>query len=85
MIRTLLTLAIGAILGMGGLAVARQDDKGTPTRKIIAARDIAEKVDGKEAKVTCIEVTLAPGQTSNPHRHPGPVFGYVLKANTSTP
>jgi quercetin dioxygenase-like cupin family protein len=75
MVRALLTLAVGAILGMGGLALARQDGKGAPTRKVVSARDIAEKLDGKEAKVTCIEVTLAPGQTSNPHRHPGPVFG----------
>lgn len=79
MVRTLLTLAVGAMLGMGGLTATRLDDKGSPTRKIIAARDIVEKLDGKEAKVTCIEVTLAPGQTSNPHRHPGPVFGYVLE------
>ena len=42
-------------------------------------RDIVEKLDGKEAKVTVVEVTLEPGQESVPHRHPGPVFGYVLE------
>jgi quercetin dioxygenase-like cupin family protein len=34
---------------------------------------------GKEAKVTFVEVTLEPGQASAAHRHPGPVFGYVLE------
>lgn len=79
MMRTLLTLAVGAVVGMGGLALARQHDQGTPKRNVISAKDIAEKVDGKEAKVTFIEVTLEPGVSSNPHRHPGPVFGYVLE------
>jgi quercetin dioxygenase-like cupin family protein len=26
-----------------------------------------------------VEVTLEPGQASVPHRHPGPVFGYVIE------
>jgi quercetin dioxygenase-like cupin family protein len=26
-----------------------------------------------------VEVTLQPGESSPPHRHPGPVFGYVLE------
>jgi quercetin dioxygenase-like cupin family protein len=29
--------------------------------------------------VTTVEVTLEPGESSPPHRHPGPVFGYVLE------
>ncbi len=40
---------------------------------------MAEKLDGKEARVTTVEVTMEPGQGSAPHRHPGPVFGYVLE------
>ena len=36
-------------------------------------------MDGKEAKATVVEVTLEPGQQGDPHRHPGPVFGYVLE------
>ena len=78
MIRTALVLAVGAALGVGGVAV-RHDDKGEVKRKVVSATDIAEKVDGKEAKVTVVEVTLEPGQESVPHRHPGPVFGYVLE------
>ena len=79
MIRTLLTLAagIGVGAGAGGLTAARHDEK--QSVKPLAAQDITEKLDGKEAKVTFVEVTLEPGQASAPHRHPGPVFGYVLE------
>ena len=34
-------------------------------------------VAGKEAVM--VEVTYPPGKGSQPHRHPGPVFGYVLE------
>ena len=78
MIRTLLTLAVGALIGVGGFALSH-DDKHESKRKVLAARDIAEKIDGQEAKATTVEVTLGPGQSSPPHRHPGPVFGYVLE------
>jgi broad specificity phosphatase PhoE len=33
----------------------------------------------KKAKATTVEVTLGPGESDAPHRHPGPVFGYVLE------
>jgi quercetin dioxygenase-like cupin family protein len=47
--------------------------------RIIAERNIIEKLDGKEAKVAMVEVTIVAGQDGAPHRHPGPVFGYVLE------
>ena len=75
MLRTILVLTVGAV---GGLALSH-DDKPEVRRKVVAARDIVEKLDGKEAKVTVVEVTLAPGEAGAPHRHPGPVFGYVLE------
>jgi len=77
MIRTLLTLAAGVGLGAGGMTAARHDAKDNV--KPLAVREIVEKLDGKEAKVTFVEVTLDPGQAGTPHRHPGPVFGYVLE------
>jgi quercetin dioxygenase-like cupin family protein len=78
MTRTLLVLGVGVVVGLGGLAHGR-DDKGESRRKVVSERDIAEKLDGKEARVTVVEVTLDPGQAGVPHRHPGPVFGYVLE------
>jgi quercetin dioxygenase-like cupin family protein len=76
MIRTVLTLA--AAVAIGGFAVTH-DDKPGVKRKVVSDRDMAEKLDGKEARATVVEVTLEPGQASPPHRHPGPVFGYVLE------
>jgi len=72
-----LVFAAGAFIGVGGMAVAHHDVK--ETAKPISAWDIVEKLDGKEAKATVVEVTLEPGQAGEPHRHPGPVIGYVLE------
>ena len=74
--RTLLTLTVGIGVGAGGITAARHERENVT---VLAARDIAEKVDGKEAKATVVEVTLEPGQAGAPHRHPGPAFGYVLE------
>ena len=59
------------------MAVAHHDVK--ETAKPISAWDIVEKLDGKETKATVVEVTLEPGQAGKPHRHAGPVIGYVLE------
>jgi quercetin dioxygenase-like cupin family protein len=64
-------------LAMG--ALIHGDDKGKPKATIVSAQDVAEKLDGQDARVTTLEVTIEPGQSSAPHRHPGPVFGYVLE------
>jgi quercetin dioxygenase-like cupin family protein len=79
MIRTVLVLAAGVVLGAGGMSAARHDEKGEVKRAVLSATDIAEKLDGKEAKATTVELTMEPGQSSAPHRHPGPVFGYVIE------
>jgi quercetin dioxygenase-like cupin family protein len=62
-----------------GLALANGDDKGKPKVTPLATQDVVEKLDGKDTKATTVEVTMEPGQESLPHRHPGPVFGYVLE------
>jgi quercetin dioxygenase-like cupin family protein len=72
-----LALAAGVFVGAVGMAVAGYDEK--ESVRPISAWDIVEKLDGKEAKATVVEVTLGPGQAGEPHRHPGPVFGYVLE------
>jgi quercetin dioxygenase-like cupin family protein len=78
--RILLALFTGVALGIGGMTLAAHDGhgKGTVTVKTLSERDVAEKLDGKEASVTVVEVTMQPGEGSAPHRHAGPVFGYVL-------
>ena len=75
--RALLAIIVCAL---GGMSLARHDhDKGGDFVKVLSQRDIAEKLDGKKAKVTVVEVTLAPGQVEAAHRHPGPAFGYILE------
>lgn len=76
--RTFLSLAFGVVLGAGGVALAHLHEDGEPVR-VISSQDIKEKLDGKEAKATIVEVTLGPGQSGVPHRHPGPGFVYVLE------
>ncbi len=77
--RFLLTLAICVVLGIVGLALAGHDGHGKIKVKTISERDVVEKMDGADARATTIEVTIEPGQASSPHRHPGPVFGYILE------
>jgi quercetin dioxygenase-like cupin family protein len=76
MIRTLLTFAAGIGIGVGGMSAVHHDGEKVA---VIAERNIVEKIDGKEAKATVVEVTIEPGQAGLPHRHPGPGFGYVLE------
>ena len=78
MTRGTLMVAAGVVLGAGGMIAARHDEKHEGVRPL-AVREIAEKLDGKAAKATAVEVTFEPGQGGAPHRHPGPAFGYVLE------
>jgi quercetin dioxygenase-like cupin family protein len=77
--RVLLALAAGIGVGAGGMSLAHDDEHGKGGVKELSQRDIIEKLDGKKAKATMVEVTLAPGQVEEAHRHPGPAFGYVLE------
>jgi quercetin dioxygenase-like cupin family protein len=72
-----LVFAAGAGIGVVGMAGAQHDEK--KNVKTISAWDIVEKLDGKETRVSVVEVTLEPGQAGKPHRHSGPVIGYVLE------
>ena len=71
-----LTIVAGAV---GGMTLAQHDEHGKGGVKTLSQKDIAEKLDGKKTKATTVEVTLGPGEASAPHRHPGPVFGYILE------
>jgi quercetin dioxygenase-like cupin family protein len=72
-------LATCAAIGAGGMTLAQHAGNGGVKVTRLSQRDIAEKLDGKEAKATVEEVTLEPGREVPPHRHAGPVFGYVLE------
>jgi quercetin dioxygenase-like cupin family protein len=78
--RTFLALAVCAASGVGGVTLAHHT-AGKDHVKVtqLSQRDIVEKLDGKDASATMVEVTFEPGQKDLPHRHAGPVFGYVLE------
>src|SRR6516164_88173 len=78
--RTLLALAFGTI-ALGEMSLAQHDEhgKGGDYVKVLSQKEIIEKLEGKKAKATMVEVTLAPGQVEAAHRHLGPAFGYVLE------
>jgi quercetin dioxygenase-like cupin family protein len=81
MLRTwLLPLGAAALLVAGTTIVFGQHGHtdGEAVR-VISTQDIKEKLDGKDSKVTVVEVTIEPGQSGLPHRHPGPGFVYVLE------
>jgi quercetin dioxygenase-like cupin family protein len=62
--------------------VARQQSNIPPpaTRvTVVLEQRLKEKLDGKEAKLTVIELEYGPGAGTPPHSHPGPVVVYVLE------
>jgi quercetin dioxygenase-like cupin family protein len=77
--RTFLALVIFAAIGIGGMALAHHAETGHVKVTQLSQRDIIEKLDGKAASATVVEVTFEPGQIDSAHRHTGPVFGYVLE------
>ena len=59
--RTFLALAAICAVGVGGMALARHDEKGGAKVTQLSRRDIVEKLDGKDARVTVEEVAIEPG------------------------
>jgi quercetin dioxygenase-like cupin family protein len=77
--RILLAAAVGAAIGAVGLALARHGYRGPASVRTLSERDVIETLNGREARVTMVEVSLEPAQAGLPHRHAGPIFGYVLE------
>lgn len=76
--RTQICFFILLALVAGANVLAQEQENGESVR-VISTRNIKEKLDGADAAVTIVEVTIGPGQAGLPHRHPGPGFVYVLE------
>src|SRR3954463_11945853 len=83
--RTLLALMAICTIGIGGMALARHDEKGGARVIPLSRRDMVEKLDGKDARVTVQEAAIEPGGGAAPHRRAGPVFGYVVEGQYEHP
>ena len=76
--RTLLVLVVGTALGAGGMTLAHDEKDGESVR-VLSVQPIQEKLDGKEASATIVEVTINPGEAGLSHRHPGSAIVYVME------
>ena len=73
--RAFLTTSMSALAAS---LIARRDANAAPTAKVVVQRDApAVNLDGWQ--MTATEVSYPPGESSNSHRHPGFVCGYVLE------
>lgn len=80
--RSFFAIAASVAIGVGGMTFAQHaqhNGKGQVKVTELSRREIIEKLDGKDASATVVEVTFEPGQQDSVHRHTGPVFGYVLE------
>jgi hypothetical protein len=71
LMRTVIAIALGAASGAGGFALAQYDKHGDAAKvKSLLEQDVSEKIDGKEARVSAIEVSYgsATRSTSRPWR-----------------
>ncbi len=78
MIRTCVALLVASLV-TASIVLAQHNGQGKTKVKVISVADVAEKIDGKQTKATTVELTLEPGAAGAPHRHPGPVFGYIIE------
>jgi quercetin dioxygenase-like cupin family protein len=74
-----LAVAVCTAVCVVGITLAQHAGKGHVKVAQLSQREIIEKLDGKPASATVVEVTFEPGQEDLSHRHAGPVFGYVLE------
>src|SRR5215471_18301864 len=80
--RSALMLIVGVAIGIAGRTLAHPHENASGNGekvKVLASYDVKEKLDGKDATVTMVEVTFGPRQAGTSHRHPGPAFVYVVE------
>lgn len=83
MTKPFLCLVLGIAVGAAGLALAQHDPKEKAPGKgkfaPVLEQELKDMLNGKQGKIVVLELTSRPGSDSRPHRHPGPVVGYVLE------
>src|SRR4051794_23587033 len=82
MSRIALALIVAVTLFAGTLVIANAKvnaDVDGERVKELSRYDLKEKIDGKDASATMVEVTIAPGKAGFPHHHPGTALVYVIE------
>jgi quercetin dioxygenase-like cupin family protein len=79
--RNLLLLVVSVLFGTDSTAYGQghENHEDGEAVKVLSVYEVKEKLDGKDASVTMVEVTIEPGKAGLSHRHPGPAFVYVLE------
>ena len=81
-VHSAIVFVAGVTLGAAGFALATPVGPAVAPRvAVVSAVKIDEEILGEPATATTFEVTFAPGAAGAPHRHPGPIFGYVLEGD----
>jgi quercetin dioxygenase-like cupin family protein len=78
MCRVLPAVIVFLVLGIASTTHAQHHEDGEQVR-VISSQEIKEKLDGQDAKATILEVTIEPGKSGLPHKHPGSALVYVLE------
>ena len=81
-IASIFIVAVGVSFGIARLTFPHPQEKASEDGervKVLNSYDVKEKLDGKDATVTMVEVTFGPRQGGTSHRHPGPAFVYVVE------
>lgn len=80
------TLLISCLLISAWLAPAAQQatDNSLQEEDRMVFSHSLPKLNGGNLKVTLVEVTYGPGESSPPHSHPCPVIGYVVRGELRT-
>lgn len=84
----ILALAAGVIAAGGGKAFAEEAfavraQHMEHSGDSVGVHDLMVEplAEMKDPEVTMLTLTLAPGSTSQPHKHTGPVFAYILEGS----
>jgi quercetin dioxygenase-like cupin family protein len=72
------SVAIGVVVLSRAVAAPAPEKDGEQVR-VVTSYDLKEKIDGKDASATVVEVTIPAGAGGLPHRHPGPAIVYVIE------
>ncbi|MCE9557094.1 MAG: cupin domain-containing protein [Planctomycetes bacterium] len=78
MTRSLMMLAMGVAIWTGAGIEAHGHEDGEQV-KVLSVHNVKEKLDGKDAAVTVVEVIIEPGKAGLSHRHPGSAVVYVME------